>query len=331
MRLARTIWDKAKAEKIARWLRQQGIEVELQAHPHEAPSSWRLWILDEDQIERAREWIDSVEKGTLNIDDSLSVEVEAPIQSSISKSTIKPLTKKKSSDRPWITQILISFMVILHAVLHLYLPFQKMNALMQSLMIESSSSHSDSTLWQGLYTHLICFLKNKPLEWNWSSFLFDVRCGDLWRLFSPTLLHADWIHLLFNMLWLSLLGSALEVRIGRIKMLVLILISALVSNIFQYLMAGSAFLGFSGVVMALVGFIYSRCRYFPWEDYPITSSTFNFIGFYLILTLSLQLVSFILETLSVTQTGMGIANTAHLTGLFVGWALGKSRAMSLKP
>lgn len=328
MRLARTIWDQSKAEKTAQWLRQQGLEIELQPHPQETPTSWRIWILDEDALDRAREWVDLIEKGELNIDDSLSSEKEV---SSIEIAYDLGAEEKKAQSKPRLTQALISLMVLIHILVHVYLPIDKAKWVLKKLMVDDPQSVATHDIWPGLYTILLKKIQHLPIAWNWSDFLFDIRSGEFWRIFSPALLHGDWIHLIFNMLWFNILGSVTELRIGRLKMIALIAISAAISNLLQYLVSGFAFLGFSGVVMALVGFTYARYKHFPWEAYPITPSTFSFIGFYLILTLSLQLVSFILEAFSLSQAGLGIANTAHLTGLAIGWILGRSRVMSLKP
>lgn len=331
MRLARTIWEQPKAEKITKWLTLQGLEVELQPYPQDSPTSWRIWILDEDQLEKAREWIDSIEKGQLHIEDSLGMEEDEKIATETLLAVAENFPTRPKQQKAVLTHVLISLMVILHLSLHLLLPQSQAQSLFQFLMVDQPQSTSTQDLWPGLYRHLLTFIHGIPVDWNWQDFLCDVRAGQLWRLFTPALLHGDWIHILFNMLWFNILGSLIELRVGKLKYLLLIFISAVLSNIFQYFIGGYAFLGFSGVVMALVGFSYARVRYFPWEMYPIPSSTFSFIGFYLIFTLSLQTVSFILEAFSLAQASIGIANSAHLTGLLVGWLIGRSRFMSLKP
>jgi GlpG protein len=330
MRLARTIWQQSKAEKISKWLQLQGLEVELQPYPVESPTSWRIWILDEDQLEKAKEWIDLIEQDKLHIEDSLLVQEDEKTETPAFLTEQAPKAGLQTS-RSWLTPLLIILMVTLHLSIHLLLPSVQATSLLRFLMIDQPESTSTQDLWPGLYRHLLSYIHGQVIDWNWQDFLCDVRQGELWRLLTPALLHGDWIHILFNMLWFNILGSVIETRISKAKYLLLIASSALLSNVAQYFIGGYAFLGFSGVVMALVGFTYARNRFFPWEMYPIPASTFSFIGFYLIFTLCLQTVSFILEAFSLASASIGIANTAHFTGLFVGWLLGKSRAMSLKP
>lgn len=77
--------------------------------------------------------------------------------------------------------------------------------------------------------------------------------GNFLRLFAPAWLHWGVFHWLFNSLGLWVLGRSLENYLGSWSFLLLVLVSALVANVSQFLMAGAGFGGFSGVVFALVG------------------------------------------------------------------------------
>lgn len=77
--------------------------------------------------------------------------------------------------------------------------------------------------------------------------------GQFWRLWTPALIHLGFLHLLGNVLGLFIFGRAVEVHYGRLWMGLLIIGSALISNLAQYLFHGAGFAGFSGVVYALVG------------------------------------------------------------------------------
>ena len=87
----------------------------------------------------------------------------------------------------------------------------------------------------------------------------DLQFGDMglqyWRLVTPAFLHFGWLHIVFNSLWLWDLGSRLELLLGRVNLLLLVLVIAMVSNISQYYATGpSLFGGMSGVVFGLLGF-----------------------------------------------------------------------------
>ena len=63
--------------------------------------------------------------------------------------------------------------------------------------------------------------------------------GHYWRLVTPIFLHFGVLHLVFNALWLGLLGSKIERAAGSVQALLLIITIAMVSNVGQYLWTGS--------------------------------------------------------------------------------------------
>lgn len=347
MRLARTIWDVRRGEKIAQWLKDQGVEVELQPYPPSLPSSWRLWVADEDQLDRVRALIDDVENGKIKIEEALQAQPKTiPLEIAPMVSKLDSKSRPVRKPHAILTQTVILLLIIIHATLNLLLDRPLADQWQARLMIDDpkpSAIESPSLVkpWPGLYTLSVVKLQEwlhetpsetltpAPDSTSWQ-FLACVQQGQWWRLFTPILLHGDWLHLIFNILWLSVLGAAIETRLGSLRLGAIIISSGLASNFIQYVMSGYRFLGFSGIVMALVAFIYMRIQRFPWEGYPITSSTFLFIGFYLILTLCLQAVGFILDVFQVGAMSLGIANSAHFSGLAIGWLLGRLRAMSIR-
>ena len=155
-----------------------------------------------------------------------------------------------------------------------------------------------------------------------------IREGQIWRLFTPSLLHSDFLHLLFNMSWLWILGRQIEARLSRFKMLLLITVIAVVASIAQYLMSGPYFLGFSGVVVGMAGFIWARQKKAPWEGYPLQKTTLYFILGYIILMVGLEIALILFKYLSSYQFGLNIANTAHVVGGLVGLGLGRMNYFS---
>ena len=138
--------------------------------------------------------------------------------------------------------------------------------------------------------------------------------GQYWRLVSPIFLHFGLMHLAFNALWLALLGSRIERLSGSLHLLLFVALSGAVSNWIQYSWEGSAlFGGMSGVVYALLGYIWIKSRFIP---HPLLQLPPGVLGFMLVWLL--VGMSGILETL----LGSGIANGAHLGGLLIGMLLG---------
>ena len=177
--------------------------------------------------------------------------------------------------------------------------------------------------WKGLFGLLLHFpgggwdfVKKTPL-------FEKIREGELWRLISPTFLHRDFLHILFSMAWLWILGAQIEERMSRWKMLLFILITAIASNVAQYLMSGPFFLGFSGVVVGMVGFIWMRQKIAPWEGYPLNKPTVIFILLFVLAMFVLEIVAIVLQLLAITDLSPNIANTAHIVGGLVGMALGR--------
>ena len=73
--------------------------------------------------------------------------------------------------------------------------------------------------WKGGYWELVSRLSPKEQYEPYSGPLFvKIGQGEFWRLFSPALLHLDIIHLLFNMIWLFVLGTQLEPRLGWFRL-----------------------------------------------------------------------------------------------------------------
>lgn len=150
-----------------------------------------------------------------------------------------------------------------------------------------------------------------------------IREGQIWRLFTPCLLHKDLLHILFNMLWLWVLGKQIEMRLSRPRILLMVVIVGILSNTAQYLMSGPYFLGFSGVIMGMAGFIWMRQRVAPWEGYPLQRSTLLFLGVFIFAMFALQFASFLIQAFGWGTFSPNIANTAHIAGALFGALLGR--------
>lgn len=188
----------------------------------------------------------------------------------------------------------------------------------------------ETPTWKGLFGLLLhfpgrgwSFVKQIPL-------FEKIREGEIWRLISPTFLHRDFLHILFNMAWLWILGAQIEERTNKLKMLLFVVIVAVVSNIAQYVMSGPFFLGFSGVVVGMVGFIWMRQRIAPWEGYPLNKPTVIFILLFVLAMFILEVVAAVLQLLAITDMSPNIANTAHIIGGLVGMGLGRLSLFSRK-
>ncbi len=145
-----------------------------------------------------------------------------------------------------------------------------------------------------------------------TGFLYEILHGQIWRLITPILIHLSILHIVFNMLWFKDLGYLIEHKFGRNYLLSFILASGAVSNLFQYCVSGPQFGGMSGVLYAMLGFVWVYKKIHQDMEYFLPGRDIAIMIGWLLLCL----------------TGFlgPIANTAHAGGLFIGmlFALFKS-------
>lgn len=142
-------------------------------------------------------------------------------------------------------------------------------------------------------------------------FHFPVMDGDqwqVWRFFSHALIHFSTLHILFNCLWWWILGGQLERHSGSSKLVQVFLISALISGFAQFWLHGPNFGGLSGVVYALMGYIW-------WVGWLAPQRGLSIPKAYVIFMLAWLVLGF------AQPFGMSVANMAHLFGLVSGCAL----------
>jgi GlpG protein len=143
--------------------------------------------------------------------------------------------------------------------------------------------------------------------------LQDIERGEFWRLFTPALMHVNPIHILFNMMWLRYIGTLIEIRRGTMRLAILFLVSAAVSNYGQFIWmermgeVGAA-MGMSGVIYALFGYVWMKGTYQPEQRMAVSSANINIMILWLFFCMSGALGP--------------IANAAHFVGLAVGIIFG---------
>ncbi|TPH15620.1 rhomboid family intramembrane serine protease GlpG [Litorilituus lipolyticus] len=125
------------------------------------------------------------------------------------------------------------------------------------------------------------------------------------RLLGPAFFHFSWLHIVFNTMWWWQLGGSIEKTLGKGTLINLLLITAIVSNLGQFLVSGPNFGGLSGVVYGLVGFVWWVGYLAPERGLTISKPIIGFMLFWLLLGFA--------ELLPVNM-----ANTAHLLGLLSG-------------
>jgi rhomboid protease GluP len=79
-----------------------------------------------------------------------------------------------------------------------------------------------------------------------------IRAGQLWRFFTPMLLHGSILHIGFNMYALYIFGIGLERRYGHGRYLLLYILSGFAGSVFSFLFSNAYSIGASGAIFGLV-------------------------------------------------------------------------------
>jgi GlpG protein len=145
----------------------------------------------------------------------------------------------------------------------------------------------------------------------------DIAHGEVWRLVTPIFLHANLLHLVFNIWWLMNLGTIIETRRGTKIFAALVIFAAITSNVgehvFDLKFIGHPVLfgGMSGVNYALFGYVWMKGRYEPEQGMILHPSTVQTMLFWLVLCM--------------TGAVGDIANAAHVVGMVAGMLFGMAR------
>jgi len=129
--------------------------------------------------------------------------------------------------------------------------------------------------------------------------------GDFYRLIASAFLHGNIAHLVINMYSLWIIGSQVENYIGKIKYLIIYLLSAIMGNLFSIVfLENSLSVGASGSIFGLMGSL----LYFGYH-----------YRLYLSNALTNQIIPIIILNLALGFMNSSIDNGAHIGGLIGGY------------
>lgn len=148
---------------------------------------------------------------------------------------------------------------------------------------------------------------------TWKSLKWTSSHGEVWRFVTPIFLHGSLLHILFNMMWLRSMGMAIELTRGTGRFVLLCLILAVTSNIGQLFWSGPFFLGMSGVVFGLIGYVWMKGKTQPQLGIGLEQQT--------------VVMSILFLVLCMAGVFGNIANAAHLVGFFGGILIGARQAI----
>ncbi len=353
MRLIAKFDREERAKQFCRILRACQIDAHAEKHEDE----FQVWVIQEDQLGLAEKCYKNFLEGKEQKEESLP---EAKIESVIPTQHIYlvPLTRFfifissiiflaslyqesqlkniKQSVFPVFTKVQENLMYDFPEALLYASELSQKYEVTKETKIESLPNEGKELLqkieenppWTGFYYVALKWKESKKLLQ--AKLFTDIKKGEVWRLVTPTFLHIEFLHLLFNLLWLWILGKLLEQNLKFSLYLLFVVITSIVTNTLQYLMTGPFFMGFSGVVAAMAGYIWVRKKKAPWEIYPVDFGTLIFLWIFIFGMLILQVVAFFLEILHIVSFQLNIANTAHVSGVILGMLLGRVKLFQRK-
>ena len=296
MRLVGVLPNPELATTFGDYLHSLGIAARVD-ETNAQPSIWEIWVRDEDHVARSK---NELERFVANPGASEFVAATSSIGKAAIVERPQPVRVRASVAEQGEHSPLVTLGLILMCVVVAFtIPFE-------------AKDEYEYLQQRGLRNQLFFEPTGQAEPFT------ALREGQVWRLFTPSLMHGFWTHLIMNMMMLFAYGAVIERRDGSVTMLLLSLFIAAFSNAAQYSVGvymdrpyPGNFLGMSGVVFGLFGYAWIRTYYArPGDlwDGLITS----------------QQVYFILIFALVCLTGVlgPVANTAHFGGLFAGmlWA-----------
>jgi len=140
----------------------------------------------------------------------------------------------------------------------------------------------------------------------------------IYTVFTSTFLHASMLHIIFNVIWLAILGLLFEERMGAARFLSIYLIAGVAGNVAYGLLnlggssyavgASGAIFGLLGAILVLYPFERTGMMVFP---LPIPNAPVWII----------VLIMLALQTVFLLNPGLHVAWQAHLGGLIAGMAV----------
>lgn len=134
--------------------------------------------------------------------------------------------------------------------------------------------------------------------------------GEWWRFFTPMFLHGGIMHILFNMFCLFVFGPELEKITGKMRFLTLFMLSGIFANVATYFFQdlGYAHVGASGAIFGIFG-AFGALVYYTRRSMP---------------QLRQIILPIIVISIVMTFLQRNVNETAHITGLIVGFLIGLS-------
>jgi GlpG protein len=291
MRSIGNLPNEQQARLFGDYLLAQGIRNEVET---DTDSSWLVWVADDDHLSKAREFLERFRS-----DPSSSEFARKAADAERMRS------EEKRSQAAWRRRVRGRRSLFAGASSFSAGPLTFALVCACAVVAALSNVGENKEAISGLFIST-----TTPVSGGWFP---EVRGGEIWRLFTPMLVHFGWPHILFNMLWLFRLGSMIESLLGPGRFALLTLAIAGLSNVAQFIYAAwPIFGGMSGVNYGLFGYIWMRGKFDPSSGLHLTPQD--------------KLLMLVWFAVCFTNWVGPVANTAHAAGLIVGVVWGRVSA-----
>ena len=195
MRMIGHLADEAGARTFGDYLYVQGVENRIEDEPGHG---WAIWIVDEDKIAQATEMLTQFRTAPGD-----------PKYRTEAKGATRLRAQEEKSQVEWEKR--------LRQRRHLFRPLHDygFGVVTYALIVISVGVFLLCRF--GMENERVSFLYMTAIQYfdgyiTYAKGLPEIRHGEVWRLFTPMLVHMHFLHILFNMLWLRDLGSMVEAR-----------------------------------------------------------------------------------------------------------------------
>lgn len=305
MRQIGTVSSVAWAERFTAFLLTKGIA----AQAEEEGNAWAIWVRNEDHLDDAKAALevfkadpdDPLYQGALR-EATAILGAEAKRREQAQKNVIE---MRGQWSRPGARRNPLVVAIILLCI---------------AVFVLSGFGRDRASIAMRVLGFRDTVLGNDAAEDTLANRLVNVKKGQLWRVITPIFLHGGIIHLAFNMFMFHMFGSPVEDRRGTARLALIVISVALISNLAQGLApsnwgafgGGPNFLGLSGVVYGLLGYLWMKTTYEPDSGLYVSGGTVAF----LLIWMFLGFAGFF------KPMGVHMANLAHGVGFATGLAIG---------
>jgi GlpG protein len=278
MRRIGLLTSKAASDQFSHYLKSRGLE----ARRNEIAEGSEFWLFDEDRLDEVRQELERYQRGEFD-------EVPLPPPPAPQREPEPQRVERRSffrrylSPAPWTVFICLACIVVTLATGFFQVPTRFTRALTIIPMNVSAKGAS------------YALADDDPFYW--------AAQGQIWRLFTPALIHGHILHLILNLQWFYFCGSVVERIRGTWRIAGLTIASAVISNLCQYWWSGPYFCGLSGVGYALYGYVWMKSLFQPETRFVVPRSLHTM---------------FWVWTLICFSGLLPIANAAHAGGLAAG-------------